>query len=190
MSVTAWELGGVAMSTGGGANVRVSGRPLRRSETDMVDGTVFELEFAASDLRFDQPLIFECDFGLLPIDEYVKFKLWYDMRTTFTLETGLYDAVKAACVCPDTSYTTYYGPCRPWKSGSVAVYVDDALVDPADYTLSLTAGTITFDTPLIITNVVTVTYIHYPVMKFTEFQGTLDTPSTYAVLVQMKEVRA
>jgi len=190
MSVTSWELNGVAMGTGGGSNVRFAGRPLRRQESDMVDGSVFEIEFADADSRYDQPLVVECDFGLTPAAEYQKYRLWYDMRTTFTLEMGLLDGTKAPCVCLDTSYTSYYGPHRPWKTGSVAVYVDNSLVNADDYTLDLGAGKITFDTPLIITNVVTVTFIHYPVMKFTEFQGIADTPSTYSILVRMTEVRS
>jgi len=188
-SVTSWEFNGDTIATGGGSNVRFNGRPIRKQEMDMVDGSVFSLAFADGDSRYDQPIILECDFHLLSTVEYMRFRLWHDLQLEFTLETGLLDAEKAECVCLDTTYKVYYGPHRPWKSGSVTVYVEGVEVSSDDYALDLDAGTITFDSALTSSDDVTVDYIHYPTMVFADFQGTMDTPSTYTVPARMVEVR-
>lgn len=86
-----------------------------------------------------------------------RFKDWSDFEATDqTIGTG--DGVITQFQLQKTysdAGGSYVRPINKPVDGTVVIYVDDVVVDPADYTVDYTTGVVTFDTPVANAAVVT-----------------------------------
>jgi len=190
MAAVLWTVGGVSVPGGGGSQTEIIEAEPKVDYTDLGPGGRLRRVFADTAGRYDMPVKIETTFELADKDWLDYLKIWESLQKSLVLEIGLYDNTAAGtCLCLDTNYLTYWGAFRPWKAGSVTVYLDDELVSSDDYTLTTATGKIVFDAANESTEVITVKYIWQPTCYIDWVRPKQSAPDAWDVRVRFSEVR-
>lgn len=190
MAAVTWTVGGVTPPGGGGSATEILDANPKVDYTDLGPGGRLRRVYADTAGRYDMPCKIQTTFELATKAWLDYLEIWKGLQKALVLEVGLFDNTAAGtCLCMDTSYTTYWGAYRPWKSGSVTVYLDGELVSADDYTLTIAQGKIVFDEANESDEVVTVKYTWQPTCYIDTIRARLSAPDAWDVTVLFSEVR-